>query len=313
MIRVLFFATPDSAIPLLQEILDASALEVIGLVTQPPRPHGRRLQVQKSKLITYAEEKRLPVYTYASLRSEDATRSLKALHPDVCLLYAYGNILPDDILHLAPHGVVNVHPSLLPHHRGASPLQTAIAHGDATTGVSFILLDSGIDTGPILFQKEMKILPNDTQQTLGERLMKTAAENVISVLMSYVQGELQPSAQPPTPEPLTKQLRREDGALDFSLPAEVLERRIRAFAGWPGTFAMWNGVRVAIHAVQLIAQQDQDTPSGTVFCSPAGYPAVTTSTRALELRTVQIAGKQPTDGRSFLNGHAGLAGSRLTG
>ena len=300
--------TPEFAVPVLEALADAH--RVVGVVTQPDRPAGRGRRLAPSPVKQVALEHGLMLSQPHSLRTPEAVAQLSAWRPEVIVVAAFGQILPQDVLDIPPHGCLNVHGSLLPRWRGAAPVAAAILAGDEVTGVTVMQMDAGLDTGPVLAQREEPIAPDDTQATLEERLARLGAELLVGTLVAYLAGSLLPRSQPGEGATYAGQLRKEDGWLDWSRPAVELDRRVRAFTPWPGAFTMWRGRRLKVlRAVPLPAWRGGVSP-GTVVAL-AGGVVVATGEGALRLEEVQLAGKRPMDIGAFLRGQRDFAGSVL--
>ena len=308
MARIVFMGTPEFAAPVLEALVDAH--QVVGVVTQPDRPAGRGRRLVPSPVKQLVVERGLPTFQPNSLRPPDAVAHLATWEPDVIVVAAFGQILRQDVLDLPPHGCLNVHASLLPRWRGAAPLAAAILAGDEVTGVTIMQMDAGLDAGPTLSQEKVPIRPDDTRATLGERLARLGAELLVDMLPAYLSGNLVPRNQPDEGATYARQLRKEDGLLDWSLPAIELDRRIRAFTPWPGAFTTWHGRTLKVLQATPLPATRQDVPPGTVVALGDGAAAVTGS-GALSLEEVQLAGKRSIDIDAFLRGQRGFVGSRL--
>lgn len=300
--------TPDFAVPVLTALTGAH--QVVGVVTQPDRPAGRGRRLTPSPVKQVALERGLPLAQPQSLRTPGAVAQLAAWEPEVIIVAAFGQILRQNVLDLPPHGCLNVHASLLPRWRGAAPVPAAILAGDEVTGVTIMQMDAGLDTGPILAQREERLQPDDTRATLEGRLARLGAGLLVETLPAYLEGNLLPRPQPEEGVTYARQLRKEDGLLDWSRPAAELDRRVRAFTPWPGAFTMWHGQRLKVlRAVPLPAWRG-DAPPDTVVALADGV-AVAASEGALRLEEVQLAGKRPMDIAPFLRGQHNFVGSRL--
>lgn len=300
--------TPDFAVPALQAL--AGAHQIVGVVTQPDRAVGRGRRVELSPVKRVALERDLPLLQPQSLRQPAAAAQLAAWEPDVVVVAAFGQILREDVLDLPPHGCLNIHPSLLPRWRGATPIPAAILAGDKITGVTIMRMDAGLDTGPILAQRKEPIQPDDTSATLKKRLARMGANLLLETLPAYLAGSLAPRPQPEDGVTYAEQLEKKDGLLDWSLPAAELDRRVRAFTPWPGAFTTWRGRRLKILWAEPLPDWRGDAPSGTVIALADGV-VVVTGEGALRLGKVQLAGKRPMDITSFLCGQPDCVGSRL--
>jgi methionyl-tRNA formyltransferase len=248
-----------------------------------------------------------------TLRKRDAIAPLEALAPDVLVVAAYGKILPRQALQAAKRGGLNLHPSLLPRHRGPSPVQTTILEGDAVTGVTIICMDEGMDSGPILVQRREPVRPDDTSGTLLDRLFRIGTEMLMEVIDPWVRGELNLTMQDHASATFTRMLQREDAALEFEQPAVQLERRVRAFQPAPGAYTFWDGKMVKViesAAVPLSVTADP----GVVVALPAGSQSpigVATAEGALALKRMQLEGKRPMTADEFLRGYRNFMGARL--
>jgi methionyl-tRNA formyltransferase len=308
MARIVFMGTPVFAVPVLEALADTHQL--VGVVTQPDRPAGRGRRLTPSCVKEVALERGLPLSQPQSLRTPEAVAHLATWEPDVIAVAAFGQILRQNVLDLPPHGCLNVHASLLPRWRGAAPVPAAILTGDEVTGVTIMRMDVGLDTGPILAQREESIRPDDTQAMLENRLARLGAELLLEVLPAYLAGDLLPRPQPAEGATYAGQLRKEDGRLDWARAAIELDRRVRAFTPWPGAFTTWRGRRLKVLRAASSPEWRGDAPPGTVFALADGL-AVATGEGALCLEEVQLAGKRPIDVTAFLRGQRDFLGSQL--
>jgi methionyl-tRNA formyltransferase len=224
---------------------------------------------------------------------------LCAWSPDVIVVAAFGQILRQEVLDLPKFGCINVHASLLPRWRGAAPIQAAILTGDAETGVTIMKMDAGVDTGPLLSQRSIHILPEDTAGGLFGKLSRLGAELLLETLPLYLRGEIQPQPQDDSHSTYAALLNKKDGLLDFNHPAEELARRVRAFHPWPGAYFEWNGAPLKIHKARV--SEEKSPGAGSRFIV-AGCPAVGTGEKILVLEEVQPAGKKSMPGKAFLAG-----------
>jgi methionyl-tRNA formyltransferase len=244
------------------------------------------------------------------LRTPEAIAQLAGWEPDIVVVAAFGQILRRDVLDLPPYGCLNIHASLLPRWRGAAPVPAAILAGDTITGVTLMRMDAGMDTGPMLAQRQEPIRPDDTRATLENRLAQLGADLLVETLLSYLSGDLQPRPQPEEGVTYAGQLRKEDGLIDWSRPAVELDRHVRAFNPWPGAFTTLRGQQLKVlHAVPLPGWRG-DAPPGTM-CALADEVVVATGDGALRLEEVQLAGKRRMDFQVFLCGQRDCVGSCL--
>lgn len=297
MTRVVFMGSPQFALPALRAL--AENYQVVGVVTQPDRPAGRGQQVTPPPVKVLAQELGLPVTQPIRLRDPQAIEQLKAWQPDLIVVAAYGQILPPDVLNLPHWGCLNIHASLLPRWRGATPIQHAILAGDAETGVTIMKMDEGLDTGPILSQRAIPITPDENAETLSEKLAKLGATLLLETLPEYLSGHLLPRPQPAEGVTLAPRLKKEDGLLDFSRPALELERRVRAFFPWPGAWFIWQGAPFKVLRARVVADMVAEPGARLRW---QGWPAIGTAQGLLVLEEVQPAAKKPMSGKAFLAG-----------
>jgi len=313
--RIIFMGTPEFAVPglrLLHEQAMARHWQVVAVVTQPDRPAGRGNKLVASPVKQYAVAQDIPVLQPASLRKEPETvAALRALAPDLFVVAAYGLILPKGVLQIPTFGAINVHASLLPAYRGASPIAAAILDGRAETGVSIMLMDEGMDTGPVLTQARQPIQPADTTATLTKQLAEQGAQLLVETLPHWLAGSLPPIPQADLPGEISicRMIAKEAGQIDWHKPAAVIERMTRAYTPWPSAFTNWQGEIFKIWQADVSAGHAEP---GLVLATTSG-PAVGTGDGLLLLRTVQPAGKRSMEIRSFLNGAPDFIGSRLGG
>lgn len=306
--RLVFMGTPTFAVTSVEALLRAGH-EIAAVYTQPDRPAGRGQGVQTSPVKRAALAAGLPVRQPRSLRPAEETTALAALQPQAIVVAAYGLLLPQAVLDIPPLGCLNVHPSLLPRYRGASPIVGPVLAGDAETGVTVMLLDAGMDTGPVLAQQREPVQPTDTAGTLGIRLAQLGARMLVEVLPRWAAGELSPVPQDNAQATYTQRLRKEDGDLDFREPAVLLERKVRAYQPWPGAYTWWRGKQVKVLESKAVPAQVSMDP-GLVALTAEG-PAVATGEGALCLLRVQLEGGKPLAAEDFLRGHRELSGARL--
>ncbi|HXG42861.1 MAG TPA: methionyl-tRNA formyltransferase [Dehalococcoidia bacterium] len=318
---LVFMGTPEFALPSLRALHEAG-YRIAAVYTRPDRPAGRGLRPRPPPVKELALALGLPVRQPDSLRRPEAVEELRALSPEVIVVCAYGQILRRPVLELPPKGVLNVHPSLLPRHRGPSPIPAAILAGDSETGVTIMLMDEGMDTGPILCQRSLPISPFDTAGTLAEKLSRLAADLLLETLPRWLRGGIAPVPQDESRATVTRLLRKEDGIIDWALPAEEVWRRVRAFAPWPGAYTYLDGEQLHIWAAWPL-EGDSGSPPGTVVAlSPeqaSRVPpavgrapfAVQTGRGLLAVTRLQRAGRRALPADEFLRGMPGLVGRQL--
>ncbi|HTV75685.1 MAG TPA: methionyl-tRNA formyltransferase, partial [Candidatus Baltobacteraceae bacterium] len=233
-LRIIFMGTAELSCAILEKL--AREFSVAAVVTQPDKPKGRDLKLQFSPVKTLAEKLHFPVLQPAKARDEKFISELRGLKPDLIVVAAYGQILPQTILDLPKLGCLNVHTSLLPKYRGASPIQSAILNGETETGVTIMKMDAGLDTGEIISQARTPILADDNSQTLHDRLAQLGAELLVETIPDYVAGKILPKPQPAEGVTYASKIKKEDGKIDWNEPAKKILNRLRAFTPWPGAF-----------------------------------------------------------------------------
>jgi methionyl-tRNA formyltransferase len=294
--RIAFMGTPPFAAHILKVLLDAK-MPIVAVYTQPPRPTGRGHRVTPSSVQTLAEAWGLPVFSPESLKTQDAQEQWRGLELDLAIVAAYGLLLPKPILDAPRLGCVNVHPSLLPRWRGATPLQSPILAGDKETGVTLMKMDEGLDTGDILWIEKMPLDPTMTTPVLTDILADKSAKALVKAIPAYANGELTPLPQSKEGITYADKLTKADGKLDWSLPAEVLERKVRALTPWPGTwFQVGEDVIKVLEARVSPGSGIPGMLLGENFTVACGEGA-------LQILQVQKVGKSPLCATEFLRGY----------
>lgn len=311
--RVVFMGTGDIALPSFRYCL--ANHEVVGLVTQPDRPVGRHQELHAPKIKELAVEAGVTVLQPERVRRKAELAALAALSPDLIVVMAYGQILPKALLEMPRHGCINLHASLLPRHRGASCIQAAIEAGDAESGVTIIQMDEGLDTGAILFATALSIGPEETGGQLHDRLAELSPESLKVVMESFEKtGEERGVAQDDSLASYAPKLERKDGEVDWSQSAEQLERRIRAYDPWPGSFTMLQDERGRPRRVKLFPStrvREGEGQPGEVLQAGADGLVVACGEGALSLEQVQPEGGRRLPVEAFLAGHRLEPGSRF--
>ena len=310
-LRLVFMGTPDFAVPALDALLDAGH-DVVGVFTQPDRRSGRGRRLSAPPVKEFAETRGLTVFQPVSLREDAETRQhISDLAPDAIVVAAYGLFLPEETLAVPRLGCLNIHPSLLPRHRGPSPIATAIMEGDETTGVTIMLLDEGMDTGPTLSQYETPIGADENCDQLTARLFDVGANLLTETLDLWGDGSITPTPQDDASATVTRRLQRSDGQIDWNDTAESIARRVRAFTPWPGTFTTWDGRTFKVTRAESVAATF-DVPAGNVvtLSCPDGV-GVTTGCGTLRLLEVQMEGRRASAIKDFVRGYPDFVGSRL--
>jgi methionyl-tRNA formyltransferase len=305
MTTVVFMGSPDFSLPTLHALADA--YDVVGVVTQPDRASGRGRELKAPPVKTTALELNIPVMQPEKLRQPEAMEQLRAWNPDLVVVAAFGQILRKDVLELPRFGCINVHASLLPRWRGAAPISAAILAGDEETGVTIMKMDVGLDTGPMLSRRSIRLTREDTAGTIFEKLSRLGAELLIETLPEYLSGKLQPLPQPEEGITYAPMIKKEEGQLDFTQDVDELERRVRAFNPWPGAFMEFDGMSLKIHRARVgqlvdLPHEMQGTVDAGKRLIVQNQPAVGARGGILILEEVQPAGKKSMSGKSFLAG-----------
>lgn len=309
--RVVFMGSPDFAVPSL-EALVRERYEVVAVYTQPDRPAGRGLALTPSPVKRVALSLGLCVRGLVTLKGEAAAAALAGLRPDVVVVAAYAKMLPETILCIPKYGCLNTHPSLLPKHRGASPIPAAILAGDEFTGVSIMLMEKGLDTGPVLARTQIPIAGDDTTGSLTLKLSLVAARLLTDTLPRWVRGEITPRLQTDEEATYSATITRESGEIDWSLPALNIHRAVRAYNPWPTAYTRWRGKELKVlSAVPLPESGNCDV--GTVIALGIGSTpvGVATGNGILGLSEVQLEGKRRVPAAEFVRGQRDFIGSVL--
>ncbi len=306
-LRVIFAGTPQFAVPSLETLLTAEA-DVVLVLTQPDRPAGRGRKLQQSPVKQVAIANNLTVHQPESLKSE--TNFLRRFLPDIMIVAAYGLLLPGPVLALPPFGCVNVHASLLPRWRGAAPIARAIQAGDTQTGITLMQMDKGLDTGTILLQQKCAIEDNDTSQSLHDKLAELGGQMLAAALPKIENRELQAYAQNDQEATYAEKIAKSEALLDWTMPAQVLARKIRAMNPWPVCYTFHNNNLTKIWYAIAVEGSTSESP-GTVLDTSAKGIAIQTGQGVLQAGVLQRPGGKPLPCAEFVNGYAILAGDRL--
>jgi methionyl-tRNA formyltransferase len=297
-IHIVFMGSPEFALPTLRTL--AQNYHVVGVVTQPDRASGRGRELKSPPVKTLALELNIPIMQPEKLKMPEPMEQLRAWEPDLIVVAAFGQILKKDVLELPKYRCINVHASLLPRWRGAAPVNAAILAGDEETGVTIMQMDVGLDTGPMLAKASIRIKPDDTTDSVLDRLSTLGADLLNNSLPDIISSKLKAVPQPEEGATYAPMLKKEDGRLDFNYPAVELERRVRAMNPWPGAWFEWNGSPLKVWRASVLSEEKSQV-SGSRFIVE-GRPAVMSANGALVLEEVQPAGKKIMSGKSFLAG-----------
>ena len=299
--KILFMGSGRFALPSLEALL-ASGHSLIALICQPDKPAGRGHSLTPPPTKRLAAERGIPVHQPAKVRSPEAVELVRRVAPELVVVVAYGQIIPRSILEIPPKGIINVHGSLLPAYRGAAPVQWAIVRGESETGVTTMLMDEGMDTGPILLQRKEPIGPEDTGETLEERLARLGAGLLIETLDAWERGVLTPIPQDPSKSSLAPRIKKEDGLVDWNLAASEIERRVRGFIPWPVAHSEIQAQAVKIWKAE-VGSERPGRPGETLAVDREGVWVACGDGTTLHLLEVQPEGKRRITGSDFARGY----------
>jgi methionyl-tRNA formyltransferase len=325
-LKIIFCGTPAFALPSLRELVAQPDFQIAGVVTQPDRPRGRGKEVASSPVKEAAVAAGIPVYQPQKIRAEESYEYFHNAAPDVVVIIAYGQIIPARLIEIPRLGWINLHGSLLPKYRGAAPIHRAIASGETRTGLTTMRIDAGLDTGPILLKYETEIAPDETTPELYARLAEAGAPLIVETLRGLASGTITPTPQDSSQATLAPPLKKEDGRIDWSLPAQKIYNRIRGFQPWPGAFTQFRGKQCAIWGtpakpnlsvatgatvrtgpaaagpVPTTASQVRQQVPGTISASDANVHVTCGDDTALRVEFVQLEGRNKISAREFANG-----------
>jgi methionyl-tRNA formyltransferase len=306
--RVVFIGTGQIGVPTLHALLNSKECSVVGIVTQPDKPVGRSQRIESSAIKKAVSEYNIPVLQPARIKGRDAIEQIGALTPEVIVVMAYGQILPRDVLEVPRLACLNLHASLLPRWRGAAPIQAAIAAGDRETGISVMYMDEGLDTGDILLQRKLNIPPEETGESLHNRLSEIAPEALIESLRLLSNGEAPRTSQDDALASYAPKLTRETGRIDWKESAEAIERKIRAYNPWPGAFTTVGATSEKSQNLKIFSAlliDHSGSPGEIVYADQRGL-VIAAGSQALSLQEVQLEGKRRMSATEFLRGYPRL-------
>src|SRR6266496_1811477 len=298
--RIVFIGTGEIGVPTLQALLRSSEHRLTGVVTQPDKPVGRTQQIEPPPIKRALAGTKMSILQPVRIKGREAIEEVRALRPEAIVVMAYGQILPRDLLEIPPVACLNLHASLLPRWRGAAPIQAAIAAGDPETGITVMYMAEGLDTGDILLQRKIEILPGDTGGSLHDRLAQIAPKALLDALQMLAKGNAPRIQQDNVLATYAPKLTRDDGKIDWSEPAEIIERKIRAFNPWPGAFMKLDGQNLKIFSAFIV---DLSGEPGKILRSEKEL-VIAAGKGALSLGEVQLEGKRRMSAGEFLRGHA---------
>ncbi|MBI5022805.1 MAG: methionyl-tRNA formyltransferase [Candidatus Magasanikbacteria bacterium] len=305
---IIFFGTEDFAATILQGLIDSHDFEIKMVVTRPDKPIGREHKLHQPPIKILAKKNGLKVEQPSTLKNFNLQTGA-----NLGIAVQYGLLIPKQILKSLPHGIINIHPSLLPKYRGASPIQSAILNGENKTGVTIMKMDEGLDTGPILLQKQAQIEPNETYTTLAQKLAQIASETLTEAVRGYVSGQIQPQAQDNNLATYCREFKREDGQIDWSKSAEKIYNQWRALQPWPGVFteAMFGGKKMKIKILKMslaadfnvISKMEKKLSSPFIKLNKKTLGAVAGDGQTLIIDELQPEGKKIMTAEAFINGY----------
>ncbi len=295
MVKITFFGTQEFGKGILDALIKSNNFEIVGVFTQPDRPVGRNQEIQKSPVKILAEDHNLKIFQPESLKNYE----MPNLGADLNIVCQYGLIIPQTVLDSAKHGSINIHTSLLPKYRGASPIQSAILNGEKETGVTIMLMDSKMDHGPILAQEKVTISPDDTYQTLSEKMLPVANELLLKTINGYLEGKIIPQEQNHEEATLCKMFTREDGQIDFNKSAAEIYNQFRGLTPWPGIYTFFEDKRVKLLDIKPI---DKKVELGK-FVAEDGKLFIGCTKGSIEVFKIQPEGKNAMTAEAFINGY----------
>ena len=307
-LRSVFMGTPEFAVASLEAL--AACSELVGVVSQPDKPRGRGLASVPSPVAATTLARGVPLIRPATLRDPGVLATLEGWRPDVLVVAAYGRILPQAMLALPTVAPINVHASLLPRHRGAGPIAAALLAGDDRTGITIMLMAEGLDTGDVLLQQALDILPDDTTGTLTERLAVLGGVALTAAVRRLRDGGLVPAPQDPTAVTYASRLSKADGRIRWDEPAVLIERKVRAFTPWPSAFTIVDGRVLKVLRARVASPEVPTAQPGTVVALGDAI-RVATGEGVLDLLVVQAEGKRPLEARAFVAGARLVPGTRF--
>lgn len=309
--KVIFMGTPDFSVGTLEAIIEAGH-EVVLVVTQPDKPKGRGKEMQFTPVKECALAHGIPVYQPRRVREPDCIEELKKYNADVCVVIAFGQILPKEILEMTPYGCINVHASLLPKYRGAAPIQWAVINGEEISGVTTMQMDEGLDTGDMLEKVEISLDAKETGESLHDKLAEAGAKLCVQTLAKAEKGELQPEKQGKSPTAYARMLDKTLGNIDWNKSAVEIERLIRGLNSWPSAYTTWNGKMMKIWEADIVEEHVSDEVlPGTIYRVEKTAFYVKTGEGLLKIGSLQIPGKKRMDADAFLRGYQVKEGEML--
>ena len=306
--RIIFMGTPDFSVGTLEALVEAGH-EVVLAVTQPDKPKGRGKEMQFTPVKECALRHGIPVFQPKKVRDPECVEELKKYQADVCVVIAFGQILPKEILEMTPYGCINVHASLLPSYRGAAPIQWAVIRGEKISGVTTMQMDEGLDTGDMLEKTEIILDEKETGGSLHDKLAEAGAKLCVHTLDKLVQGDLTPQKQGESPTEYARMLDKKLGDINWEQSAVEIERLIRGLNPWPSAYTDWNGKTMKIWEADAVPGENTEKAPGTITDVTKDDFAVQTGDGQLRVRALQIPGKKRMEADAFLRGYSVSVGT----
>jgi len=323
MLRIIYMGTPRFAVPALEALIQGAApgrvlaegYEIVAVLTRPDKPTGRGQEIVFSPVKQVALAHNIPVWQPGSLKRAENSAALAEYKAALYIVAAFGQILPQAVLDQPRYGTLNIHASLLPKYRGVAPISEAILQGDAEAGVTIMLLDAGVDTGPMLLKRSIPLAGDETTGSLTSKLAELGASAIVEALPRWIAGEITPEPQDALRVSHTHMLRKEDGEIDWRQPAAVLARKVRAYTPWPGAYTRWRNKLLKIVSAEAVAlEPDKPVTPGTVTLrEAAGHKtlAIVTGQGWLVVKQLQLEGKRALTAEEFLRGYPQISGEVL--
>jgi methionyl-tRNA formyltransferase len=325
MLRIIYMGTPQFAVPTLEALIHGSepgkvlpeGYELVTVITRPDKPSGRNQEIVYSPVKQVALAHGLPVWQPGSFKKRENQEALASYRADLLVVAAFGQILPQAVLDLPRYGTLNIHASLLPKYRGSSPISKAILQGERETGVTIMLLDAGIDTGPTLLKRTLNMATDETTASLTAKLADLGATALLEALPGWIQGQITPEPQEQTLASYTHMLKKDDGRIDWSLPAEILARKVHAYIPWPHAYTTWRGKQLKLLSAHPLPSTETEPPGKVFFESK---PVAGTTQKALRIATghgsllvdrVQMENKKAMSADEFIRGYGQIIGEIL--
>lgn len=300
--RIIYMGTPEIAAVILKRLVENGEDEVVLAVTQPDRPKGRGKELAMSDVKKYASEKGIPVYQPEKIKKSECVEYLKRFNADIMVVAAFGQILSKEILDITPYGCINVHASLLPKYRGAAPIQWAVIDGEKTTGVTIMQMDEGLDTGDIIRKSEIEIADKETGGSLHDKLARLGGDELLKALREIKEGKAARVPQGEAKSHYAHMLNKKMGKIDFSMPAESIERLVRGLNPWPSAYAFLDGKTVKLWECDVDESSGNKAPGEIFSVDKKGFN-IAAGKGSLRVRTLQAEGKRAMTAEEFLRGN----------